>query len=59
MVNRLSGVIPPTGMHVAIHTTREHDLMSQTNEFNPYVCTDEQLHVNAWGLESEGGLWKK
>jgi hypothetical protein len=43
-------------MHVAIHTTREHDSMSQTNQFNPYVCTDEQLHVNAWGLESEGGL---
>ncbi|KAH9974570.1 hypothetical protein BGW80DRAFT_1559605 [Lactifluus volemus] len=57
-VNVLSG---PTRMHVdvAIHSTREHDLMSRTNQFNPYVCTDEQLHVNAWGLESEGGLWKK
>ncbi|KAH9974557.1 hypothetical protein BGW80DRAFT_1458099 [Lactifluus volemus] len=48
----------PTRMHVAIHTTgtREHDSMSQMNQFNPYVCTDEMLHVNAWGLESEGGL---
>ncbi|KAH9974583.1 hypothetical protein BGW80DRAFT_1559611 [Lactifluus volemus] len=52
-VNVVSG---PTRMHVAIHTTREHDSMSQTNQINPYVCTDEQLHVNAWGLESEGGL---
>ncbi|KAH9974555.1 hypothetical protein BGW80DRAFT_1444701 [Lactifluus volemus] len=47
MVNVHSGVIPPTRMHVAIHTTREHDSMSQTSEFNPYVCT----HVKAWEIE--------
>ncbi|KAH9969986.1 hypothetical protein BGW80DRAFT_1461608 [Lactifluus volemus] len=52
----LSGVISPTGMHVAIHTTREHDSMSQTNQLNTYICTEEQLHVNAWGLELGGGL---
>jgi hypothetical protein len=42
-------------MHVAIHTTREHDSMSQTNHFNPHICIDE-LHVKAWELGPEGDL---
>jgi hypothetical protein len=30
-------------MHVAIHTTREHDSMSQANQLDYHVCIDEQL----------------
>jgi hypothetical protein len=43
-------------MHVIIHTTHEQTSMSQTNQFNPHVCTDEELHVKEWELGSEGGL---
>ncbi|KAH9969972.1 hypothetical protein BGW80DRAFT_622094 [Lactifluus volemus] len=50
-VNGLSGAIPPTRMHVAIHTT--HEQMSQSNS---HVCIDEQLPVKAWELGSERGL---
>jgi hypothetical protein len=52
-VNGLSGAIPLNRMHVAIHTTRERDSMSQTNQFNSRVSIDEQLHVRALGLGSE------
>jgi hypothetical protein len=43
-------------MQVAIHTTREQSSMSQTNQLNPHVCIEDQLHVKDWELGSEGGL---